>query len=67
VGIHVTAIYGSTPPDYAPPLTTRRDIHYLALDCSPCGARECPLGHLRCLREITPDTILAGIRPRAGC
>jgi heptosyltransferase-2 len=65
VGTHVTAIYGSTPPDFAPPLTKRRDIHYLGLDCSPCRQRECPLGHLRCLREITPETILADVRPRA--
>jgi heptosyltransferase-2 len=67
VGSHVIAIYGSTPPDLAPPLTTRCEVHYLGLDCSPCLQRECPLGHLRCLREITPERVLAGLRPRAGC
>lgn len=52
VGIHVHGIYGSSSPDFTPPLTERRDIHYLRLDCSPCFKRECPLGHLDCLNGI---------------
>jgi heptosyltransferase-2 len=52
VGTHVHGIYGSSSPAFTPPLTTRRDVHWLELDCSPCFERSCPLGHLRCLREI---------------
>lgn len=61
-GIHVNAIYGSSTPLYTPPLTARSNIHYLGLECSPCFERQCPLGHLRCLREIRPETVFAGIR-----
>jgi heptosyltransferase-2 len=33
-------------------------IEYLGLDCSPCFKRECPLGHLNCLNNIKPTTII---------
>lgn len=60
-GTEVIAIYGSSTPDYTPPLTARKRVHYLALDCSPCFERHCPLGHLRCLRDIGPDRVYASI------
>lgn len=59
VGCHVIAIYGSSTPDYTPPLSARSTLHYLRLDCSPCFQRTCPLGHLRCLREISAEAVLA--------
>jgi len=61
-GIQVNVIYGSSTPTYTPPLTAKRQIHYLDIDCSPCFERQCPLGHLHCLRNISPQTVLAGIQ-----
>ena len=53
VGAHVHGIYGSSSPRFTPPLAKRRDIHWLQLECSPCFERNCPLGHLRCLKELS--------------
>ncbi|QTF92758.1 lipopolysaccharide heptosyltransferase II [Halomonas sp. BM-2019] len=61
VGTRVHALYGSSSPAYTPPLTDSAEIHYLALDCSPCFARTCPLGHTRCLTELSPERLLAAV------
>ena len=57
VGAHVHGIYGSSSPGFTPPLTDKRHIHHLDLDCSPCFERTCPLGHLRCLTEISASRV----------
>ncbi len=62
VGIHVHGIYGSSSPKFTPPLTKTRDIHQTGIDCSPCFRRECPLGHLKCLVELSPERIFDKIR-----
>jgi len=61
VGCHVHGIYGSSSPAFTPPLTARRDIHCLDLDCSPCFERECPLGHLRCLRDLSVEQVYRAV------
>ena len=62
VGTRVHAIYGSSTPIYTPPLTENREIHSLQLACSPCFKRDCPLGHLNCLKGILPAVVFAGIQ-----
>jgi heptosyltransferase-2 len=57
VGITVVGIYGSSTPDYTPPLSDKAQVLYQRLDCSPCFKRECPLGHTHCLTQIEPEQI----------
>ncbi|RDK05930.1 lipopolysaccharide heptosyltransferase II [Cupriavidus lacunae] len=56
------AVYGSSDPRHAPPLSQAASIMWLQLECSPCFKRECPLGHLRCLKEIEPEMVFVELR-----
>jgi heptosyltransferase-2 len=57
VGTRVIAIYGSSSPEFTPPLTTDVLINWLKLDCSPCFQRQCKFGHYNCLNNISAETI----------
>lgn len=63
VGVEVNVIYGSSTPDYTPPLANeeKKNIFYLGLDCSPCFKRVCQLGHTDCLYKISCSDVFKKI------
>ena len=62
----LVSVYGSTSPGFTPPLGERVAAVRLGLDCSPCFKRECPLGHLDCLRKLPPQQVVDALGQLTG-
>lgn len=61
VGTNLVAIYGSSTPEYTPPLSDKAVVIYDNLACSPCFNRQCRFGHLRCMTGIKPDRVIQAV------
>jgi heptosyltransferase-2 len=65
-GVPQVAIFGSSSPRHTPPLNDKARViwlkddpsYQLPLDCAPCFQRECPLGHTRCLVDVSGERVV---------
>jgi len=58
-GCFVKALYGSSSPEYTPPLTQNKQIFSDKLACKPCFKRTCEFNHYDCWKQITPKRVMA--------
>lgn len=51
----VVTLMGPTDPRHTAHHLERQRVLFLDLACRPCHAKECPLGHQRCLVDLPPE------------
>ena len=61
LNLPVVALYGSTSPEFTPPLAPMAKILTTPIECRPCFDRECRFGHKRCMTDIEPARVLTAI------
>jgi heptosyltransferase II len=66
---HIASALGTPTVVLFGPIDPRASRNYqresielsVPLDCAPCGQRVCPLGHHRCMRDLTVDQVLSAV------
>jgi heptosyltransferase-2 len=60
--VPVVALFGATDPRWTETYHPQAITLYNELPCSPCAKQHCPLGHHRCMRELSIDSVFAAVQ-----
>lgn len=66
LNLPLVAVYGSTSPDFTPPLAEQVAIVRTGIECSPCFDRTCRYGHYDCLRLLPPSMVIDSLTKLVG-
>lgn len=64
VGTNTFTIFGPSDEEKYAPRGLGKNIllKNIDLNCRPCGEHECPLGHFKCMRDLTPDLVVERLK-----
>lgn len=61
LGTPVVTLFGPTHIAWSETRYEASEHVQLKLDCGPCQKRDCPLGHHRCMRDLTVDQVAGAV------
>ena len=61
LNVPTVAIFGPTDPRWSTNYHRLERRVSIDLDCRPCAARTCPLGHHRCMTELPPSRVARAV------
>ncbi len=66
VGTPTIGIFGSSEPAVWFPYHAPHRAAYIEVECRPCHRHECPLGHTRCLNELSASAVAQWVAQAIG-
>lgn len=60
--VPVVGLFGATDPRWTETYHPQAITLYNQLPCSPCAKQHCPLGHHRCMRELSVASVFAAVQ-----
>ncbi len=65
-GVPTVSLFGPTSVELTRTYGGIETSLSLGLECQPCMARTCPLGHHRCMKDLTVERVYAAVRAALG-
>ena len=60
--IPTVAIFGGIDPRWSHNYNAREIVLQKEVPCGPCDKHVCPLGHVRCMKELNVETVFAAVQ-----